>query len=339
MTSQTNEQALERSIEKHLTGTCQEELKQGIQEPTPSYGTHNRLFYVGSNRDFNKEYAIDEKRFWDFLESTQADELDKLKRDPQYKLKIVQRLDKMIKKYGILKILKKGLSVEDAHFTFFYEAPLASSGEETQKRFKANQFSLTRQVTYAIANPKLELDMVLFLNGLPLITIELKNPWTGQNARFHGINQYKKTRDPKEPLLNFGRCIVHFAIDTDEAYMTTKLDGTKTFFLPFNKGNKHGAGNPVNPNGHKTAYLWEEVFTKTSLANIIQHFVRLDGEESDKLKSRTLFFPRYHQLDVVRKLIEDVQEQGVGKTYLIQHSAVQLHHMVILSAHRGVLQK
>lgn len=320
MVSQTNEQALESSIEKYLTGTCQEELKAGVSEPTPTYGTHNK-FYIGHNSDFNKEYAIDEKRFWDFLESTQAKELEKLKRDSNYKFKVIQRLDKMIQKYGILKLLKKGLDVEDAHFTLFYVAPLSSSGQEIKKRFASNQFSVTRQVTHSTTNPLLEMDMVIFINGLPIITMELKNPWTGQNARFHGIKQYKEDRDPKEPLLNFARCIVHFAIDTDEAYMTTKLDGAKTFFLPFNKGNNHGAGNPVNPNGHKTAYIWEEIFTKHSLANIIQHFVRLDGKESDKLNSRTLYFPRYHQLDVVRKLIGDVAENGVGKTYLIQHSA------------------
>lgn len=312
MSSQTNEQALESSIEKYLTGTCQEELKLGVSEPTPVYGSNNK-FLMGFNKDFNKEYAIDEKRFWDFLESTQEEELEKLKRDPQYKLKIIQRLDKMIKKYGILKILKKGLDVEDAHFTFFYIAPLASSGDELKRRFNSNQFSVTRQVTFSNANPLLELDMVIFLNGLPIITMELKNHWTGQNARFHGIKQYKEDRDPKEPLLNFARCIVHFAVDTDEAFMTTKLDGDKTFFLPFNKGNDFGAGNPVNPNGHKTSYIWEEIFTKNSLANIIQHFVRLDGD--------TLFFPRYHQLDVVRKLIDDVSVNDVGKTYLIQHSA------------------
>ena len=292
MASQTNEEALESCIESSL-------LKQG--------------FYKGENKDFNKEYAIDEKRFWDFLESTQEEELEKLKRDPQYKLKIIQRLDKMIKKYGILKILKKGLDVEDAHFTFFYIAPLASSGSEIRKRFNSNQFSITRQVTFSNTNPLLELDMVLFINGLPIITMELKNHWTGQNARYHGIKQYKEDRDPKEPLLNFARCIVHFAVDTDEAFMTTKLDGDKTFFLPFNKGNNFGAGNEVNPNGHKTSYIWEEIFSKNSLANIIQHFVRLDGE--------TLYFPRYHQLDVVRKLINDVSQNGVGKTYLIQHSA------------------
>ncbi|MDK2063233.1 type I restriction endonuclease, partial [Aliarcobacter butzleri] len=210
MASQTNEEALESCIESSL-------LKQG--------------FYKGENKDFNKEYAIDEKRFWDFLESTQADELEKLKRDPQYKLKIIQRLDKMIKKYGILKILKKGLDVDDAHFKFFFIAPLASSGQEIQKRFASNQFSVTRQVTFSNANPLLELDMVLFINGLPIITMELKNHWTGQNARYHGIKQYKEDRDPKEPLLNFARCIVHFAVDTDEAFMTTKLEGDKTFFL------------------------------------------------------------------------------------------------------------
>lgn len=292
MASQTNEEALESCIESSL-------LEQG--------------FYKGENKDFNKDYAIDEKRFWDFLESTQSDELEKLKRDPQYKLKIIQRLDKMIKKYGILKILKKGLDVDDAHFKFFFIAPLASSGDEIKKRFASNQFSVTRQVTFSKTNPLLELDMVLFINGLPIITMELKNHWTGQNARYHGIKQYKEDRDPKEPLLNFARCIVHFAVDTDEAFMTTKLDGDKTFFLPFNKGNNFGAGNEVNPNGHKTSYIWEEIFSKNSLANIIQHFVRLDGE--------TLYFPRYHQLDVVRKLINDVSQNGVGKTYLIQHSA------------------
>ena len=292
MASQTNEDALESCIESSL-------LEQG--------------FYKGENKDFNKEYAIDEKRFWDFLKTTQADELEKLKRDPQYKLKIIQRLDKMIKKYGILKILKKGLDVDDAHFKFFFIAPLASSGEELQKRFASNQFSVTRQVTFSKTNPLLELDMVLFINGLPIITMELKNHWTGQNARYHGIKQYKEDRDPKEPLLNFARCLVHFAIDTDEAFMTTKLEKDKTFFLPFNKGNNFGAGNEVNPNGHKTSYIWEEIFSKNSLANIIQHFVRLDGE--------TLYFPRYHQLDVVRKLINDVSQNGVGKTYLIQHSA------------------
>jgi type I restriction enzyme R subunit len=156
--------------------------------------------------------------------------------------------------------------------------------------------------------------MVIFINGLPIITMELKYPAEhGQTAKFHGIKQYKETRDEKEPLLNFARCIVHFAINTDEVYMTTKLNGKNTFFLPFNKGNNFGAGNPVNPNGYKTAYIWEDIFSKLSLADIIQHFVRLDGKKTDKLNSRTLYFPRYHQLDVVRKLLKDVKENGVDR--------------------------
>ncbi len=321
MRSKTNEQALESSIEKTLTGTTQEELKeQGIVAETMEYGT-NKMFYVGFNSDFNKEYALDERRFWHFLETTQEEELAKLKRDPQYKLKIVQRLDRMIKKYGVLKILRKGLDVDDAHFTMMYVAPLASSSQTIKKRFASNEFSVTRQVTYSKENPLLEIDMVIFINGLPIVTMELKNPWTGQNARVHGQKQYKQDRDPAQPLLNFGRCLVHMAVDTDEIYMTTKLAGNKTFFLPFNKGNNHGKGNPPNPNGHKTDYLWEEVLTKTSIAGLIQHFVRLDGKDSDALTKRTLYFPRYHQLDVVRKIIADASKKGVGQTYLIQHSA------------------
>ena len=121
--------------------------------------------------------------------------------------------------------------------------------------------------------------------------------------------------------MNFGRCLVHFTADTDEVYMTTKLSGGSTYFLPFNKGNNHGKGNPPNPFGHKTAYLWEEVLTRHSLANIIQHFVRLDGKAKDPLNKRTLFFPRYHQMDVVRKIIKHASQNGVGHKYLIQHSA------------------
>ncbi len=321
--SQTNEQALESSIEKALVGISREEITDWdlVKESMPDYGS-GKKFYMGNPADFNKEYAIDEKRFWHFLETTQADKLDKLKkRDQQYRLKILQRLDRMIKKYGVVKVLRKGLDVEDAHFTLMYVTPLPSSAPEVRRRFHSNEFSVTRQVAYSVANPREEIDMVIFVNGIPIITMELKNPWTGQNARFHGQKQYKEDRDPRQPLLSFARCIVHFAVDTDEVYMTTKLAGKKTFFLPFNKGYNNGKGNPPNPNGHKTAYLWEEVLTKQSIANLIHHFVRLGGKESDPLSKRTLFFPRYHQMDVVRKIVDDVSHNGVGKTYLIQHSA------------------
>lgn len=323
MVSKTNEQALEATIEKALTGTCLEELGNGlnvVSEPQEIYRGGNG-FYIGTSNDYNAQYAIDELRFWHFLESTQKDELDKLKRTADWRLKIVERLDRMIKKYGLLRLLRKGLEVEDAYFTLLYQAPMASSSQVVKDNFEKNEFSVTRQVRYNTENQREEMDMVVFVNGLPLATLELKNAWTGQTAKVQGIKQYKYDRDIRQPLLNFGRCLVHFAVDTDEVYMCTKLDGANSFFLPFNKGNNNGKGNPPNPFGHKSSYLWEEIFTRESLANIIQHFVRFDGSPSDALSKRTLYFPRYHQLDVVRKLLSHASKNGVGQTYLIQHSA------------------
>lgn len=326
MHSQTNEQALEAAIEKQLTGTTLETIKaegltvDGVNESGEMYRAGNG-YYVGQPSNFNAQFAIDELFFWQFLENTQKEELEKVQRQSDWKLKILNRLDRIIKRYGVLHILKKGLAIDDAHFTFFYVLPLASSSEAVKENFEKNIFSTTRQLRYSADNPREEMDMVLFVNGLPIVTMELKNQWTGQNARVHGQQQYKKQRDIRQPLLNFARCLVHFAVDTDEIYMTTKLSGEDTFFLPFNKGNNHGKGNPPNPFGHKTAYLWEEVLTRESVANIIQHFVRLDGKKSDALMSRTLFFPRYHQMDVVRKIIDHARKKGVGHTYLVQHSA------------------
>ncbi|MQI22815.1 type I restriction endonuclease subunit R, partial [Escherichia coli] len=143
---------------------------------------------------------------------------------------------------GILHLLKKGLSVDDAHFNLLYPAPLASSSEKVKQNFADNVFSCTRQVRYSMVNPLQEIDMVLFINGIPLITLELKNAWTGQTARYHGQKQYRDDRDATQPLLTFGRCLVHMAVDTDEVYMTTKLSGSSTFFLPFNKGHNLGQG-------------------------------------------------------------------------------------------------
>lgn len=321
MTSQTNEQALESHIEKSLTGTTSEILRStGVSEPTEVYGGQG--YYVGNPADFNKKYALDEKRFFDFLESSQPEELEKLKRDHDWKLKIMDRFHKMAQRYGILRLLRKGLGLDNAQFDLFYVAPLANSGESVRENFEKNQFSVTRQLAYSIDNPGQEIDMVIFINGIPISTLELKNPWTGQTARVNGIKQYKFDRDNKQTLLNFGRCLVHFAVDTDEIYMTTKLAGEKTFFLPFNKGYNNGKGNPPNDFGHKTAYLWQDIFQKESIAQIIQNFVRFGGKSEDPLKKKSvLFFPRYHQLNVVRQLIADTARHGVGKRYLIQHSA------------------
>ncbi|MCK9562639.1 MAG: DEAD/DEAH box helicase family protein [Bacteroidales bacterium] len=320
MTSKTNELALEQAIEKALTGSCKENVDKAAADSKGLYRS-GKGFYSGYAHDFNAQYAIDETRFWHFLENTQKKELEKLQRSADWKLRILERLDRMIKKYGILRLLRKGLEVEDAHLTLLYQLPMASSSQTVKDNFEKNEFSVTRQVCYNTENPREEIDMVVFVNGLPISTLELKNAWTGQTARVNGIKQYKYDRDFRQPLLNFGRCIVHFAIDTDEVYMCTKLHGANSFFLPFNKGNNNGKGNPPNLLGHKTSYLWEEIFTRESLANIIQHFVRFDGKPTDALSKRTLFFPRYHQLDVVRNIITHATKNGVGHTYLIQHSA------------------
>jgi len=327
MPTLTNEQALESSIEKALTGTCLDEIRTGIihgvslaQEPQEHYATGNG-YHMGNPQDFDSKYALDLNHFWTFLESTQKEELERVQRSADWKLKILERFDRMIKKYGVLHLLRKGLEVDDAHFTLFYQSPLASSSKAVKEHFESNRFSVTRQLAYSSDNPREEIDMGIFINGIPIATMELKNHWTGQNARVHAQNQYRTQRDTKQTLLNFARCMVHFAVDTDEVYMTTKLAGKGTFFLPFNKGNNNGKGNPPNPFGHKSEYLWNEVLTRQSLANIIQHFVRLDGNKKDKLSTRTLFFPRYQQMDVVRNIIKHASQNGVGHKYLIQHSA------------------
>jgi type I restriction enzyme R subunit len=321
LVSQTNEQSLEAVIERCLTGSCIEDRSKVADGDDVPFGRHHG-YQLGLPQDFNPHYALDTRRFWKFLEATQEQELDKLqKAGGDWQRKLLERFDRLIKKYGLLQLLKKGLSVDDAHFTLLYPAPLAGSSASVNKNFAANVFSSIRQVHYSPANALESIDLVLFINGLPFATLELKNPWTGQTARYHGRKQYRDDRDVKQPLLQFGRCLVHLAVDTNEVFMTTRLAGRDTVFLPFNQGCNSGAGNPVNPRGHKTAYLWEQVFRKDSIANIIQHFVRLDGSARDPLRKRTLFFPRYHQLDVVRRLVADVERQGVGQTYLIQHSA------------------
>ncbi|PPB79403.1 type I restriction enzyme R subunit [Albidovulum inexpectatum] len=317
MVSNTKEIALEQAIERQLAGLTREELAATPAAATPG------PFRIGRPEDFDAEFALDTRLFWEFLEKTQGKLLDRLKtRNPgDWQRKILERFDRTIRQKGALHLLKKGLSVEDAHFTLLYPAPLASSAASVHENFAANIWSVTRQVRYSRANTGEEIDMVLFVNGLPLITLELKNPWTGQTARYHGQKQYREDRDPTQPLLQFGRALVHMAVDTDEVFMTTRLAGPATYFLPFNKGHNEGAGNPPNPMGHKTAYLWEEVFQPRSLAGIIQHFMLLEGKPTDPLAKKTLIFPRYHQLDVVRALLDHAATTGVGHSYLIQHSA------------------
>ena len=198
-----------------------------------------------------------------------------------------------------------------------------SPGNETAaKLYAQNIFSVTRQLQYSRQNPLLALDVCLFLNGLPIVTMELKNQLTKQNAA-DAVKQYKDERTPDEVLFSFKRCIVHFAVDDNEVRMCTELKGQKSWFLPFNKGYNDGAGNPPNPDGMKTDYLWKEILRKDDFSNIIENYVQIicDEDEETHKKSYKQIFPRYHQLQLVTSLLADAKRDGVGKRYLIQHSA------------------
>ncbi len=301
MVSQTNEAALETHIENALA-------KDGYR--------------IGNPADFDREFAIDATLFWQFLEATQPKELAKLQDRPNWQRLVLERLAKKIKKDSVLAVLKKGLDIDDAHFNLLYRLPYNDLNPEVLINFEANRFSVTRQVHYSETESFKSVDMVLFVNGLAIATLELKNPWTGQNV-YRAIKQYSNDRDPKEPLFKFGRCLVHFAVDPDEAYMCTRLSGNDSNFLPFNKGFNFGKGNPVNPNGHKTAYLWQDILSRRGLTNIIEQFAKFTVEKDKKTgkEKKSLVFPRYHQLDVVRGILRDAKQNGIGQTYLIQHSA------------------
>jgi type I restriction enzyme R subunit len=331
MVSQTNEQALEGCIERALVGISREQFIEqggnngaGISEAGSFYqAAAGQGYELGWSKDFDQSFAIDTDKFWRFLNETQAEklaELEKQQPDSWQRL-ILERLDKRIKKHGILKLLKNGLDVGNTNLTLLFSAPFNDLDSNVTANFEKNIFSVTRQLYYSNANPNLSLDMALFVNGLPVVTIELKNSWTGQTT-YHAKKQYCEDRDPKDTLFNFARCMVHFAVDTNDVYMTTRIDGNSTYFFPFNKGNNFGKGNPVNPNGHRAAYLWEEVFSRFSLANLMQHFAKLAGEkDTDPIHKKILFFPRYQQLEVVRQSLAHAGSNGVGHTYLIQHSA------------------
>lgn len=332
VTSKTNEQAFEALIEKALVGSTVEERKEAGQTNVDAQCPSESQYYWGLPGDFDKKVALDRRRLWSFLEATQKEELDKYV-GKDLKADIEKQIDSDIKTFGIIQLLRKGVEINNIKLTLFYPKPSAADSELSKKQYASNQFSVTRQQTFSLQNPGLEIDMVLYVNGLPIFTFELKNPWTHQTAKYDGQKQYKSVeRNPKEPLLQYGRCLAHFTLDKDEVFFTTKLNLGKTFFMPFNKGlaNGQGAGNPVNADGgYKTSYLWEHVLQKDTVADIIMNYVLFDYDEAKTQKkvphimknAKKLIFPRFHQLDVVTKLTADVAEKGVGKTYLIEHSA------------------
>lgn len=320
MTTDTTEKGLEAHITQYL---C---LVNGFEE---------RHFC-----QYNRTDCFDEELLFKFLEETQPKEVAKLKKShgSNYEQRIKYLINRKIKDEtvvnekclgGVINLLRT--EVTDGNtgikLKLFFDKPVSNLNQKDAELYEKNIFSVTRQVHYSTQNEK-SLDLVVFINGIPVITFELKNELTKQNVK-DAIKQYKTTRDHREELFRLARCLVHFAVDTEQVWMCTHLRGDNSFFLPFNKGNNNGAGNPPS-SGIKTEYLWKEILTKESITNIIQNYIQLVEEESEKIlpdgkikkeKVKKMIFPRYHQLDAVRNLLADAKDYGAGKRYLIQHSA------------------
>lgn len=277
----------------------------------------------GTNADYNREYALDETRLFRFLLDTQPTQMDKLGvfKSDQKKRQFLNRLQGELAKRGIIDVLRNGVKVYPADLIMFYLTP-TENNVKAKELWEKNIFSVTRQLRYSLDAGKLALDMCVFINGLPVITFELKNQLTKQNVD-DAVQQYKDDRDPRELLFSFKRCMVHFAVDDARIKFCTKLSGKDSWFLPFDKGYRDGAGNPPNPDGIMTDYLWKDILTKEKLTLIIENYAQvvIEVDEETKKKKEKQIFPRYHQLDVVTKLLADVKENGVGQKYLIQHSA------------------
>ena len=284
--------------------------------------THNG-YEEGTNADYNKEYAIDETRLFRFLEKTQPEQfkLLGLNASEQKKRTFLNRLQSELAKRGIIDVLRNGIKMYPTNLILFYLTP-SENNLKAQEQFAQNIFSVTRQLRYSSDAGRVVLDLCVFIIGLPVITFELKNQLTKQNTD-DAVEQYKMDRNPREPLFSFKRCMVHFAVDDAQIKFCTKLAGKDSWFLPFNKGYNDGAGNPPNPNGIMTDYLWKDILTKEKLALIIENYAQVivDSDPDTKKKKEKQIFPRYHQLDVVTRLLADVKAHGVGKRYLIQHSA------------------
>ena len=276
--------------------------------------------------EYDKQYCVDREVVLRFIKSTQPKEWEKLEehRGSFAEDKFFKRLNEEIKARGLLDVLRKGIKDNGSKFDLAYFKPNTSLNEETETLYQSNIFTVVRQLKYSTRNEN-SIDMVLFLNGLPIFTIELKNQFTNQSVK-NALRQYKTDRDPNEPLLQFKRCLTHFAVDTDEVYMCTRLAGLKSFFLPFNKGHNMSAGNPPAKNKYRTEYMWEDIWAKDMVLEIISRFLCVQKEEKVDAKgkkkvSEKLIFPRFHQLDTVRRLVQDVHDRGAGKNYLVQHSA------------------
>jgi type I restriction enzyme R subunit len=323
-TTDTSEKGLETIIMRHMTGT------DGIAVP-PNSVAERRLPYggtgyiAGSAQDYDRAHAIDVPLLFAFFRDTQTESFKKLAitDDPRdiNRLKFLARLSSEVGKRGVIDVLRKGVEHGPVRFDLFYGTP--SPGNTKAETLHAqNRFSVTRQLAYSADETKRALDLGLFINGLPIATFELKNSLTKQTVE-DAVWQYKRDRHPRERIFEFGRCVVHFAVDDGEVMMCTELKDKGSWFLPFNKGYNDGAGNPPNLHGIRTDYLWKEVLTPARLANILENYAQIVEEKDPRTgkKKRRQVWPRYHQLGVVRQALADVRDNGAGKRYLIQHSA------------------
>ena len=296
----TSERAFETYIVEYLTGI---------------HGYRQR----DSKAHYDRALALDWDLVLEFITSTQPDTWQDLQKQhgSQTVEKFKRRLVREIQRRGTLDVLRRGVKDSGCYFQLAYFKPATTLNPKHLELYSKNIFSVIRQCRYSQVETRDAIDLVIFLNGLPIFTLELKNHLTGQTVE-HAKKQYREDRPPKnEPLLQFGRCLAHFAVDDDEVWMTTKLEGKRTQFLPFNRGYQGGAGNPPNPDGYASAYLWEDVFSPDSVLELVGSFIHIEnGDQPAKL-----IFPRYHQRDAVRKLVAHARQHGPGQQYLIQHSA------------------
>ena len=326
MTTDTSEKGLETLIMRHMTGTDGLAVPPNmVADRPPPYGGTG--YTAGSAQDYDRAHALDVPQLFAFLRATQPEAFKKLAladaNDPKdiNRLKFLARLSGEVGKRGVIDVLRKGVEHGPVHFDLFYGTP-SPGNAKAEKLHAENRFSITRQLAYSMDETRRALDLCLFINGLPIATFELKNSLTKQTVE-DAVHQYKRDRDARERLFEFGRCVVHFAVDDSEVRMCTELRGKGSWFLPFNKGFNDGAGNPPNPHGLKTDYLWKEVLTPAGLTNILENYAQVVEEKDPRTskKKRKQVWPRYHQLRLVRQALADVRTHGSGKRYLIQHSA------------------
>ena len=315
-TTDTTERGLETRIVGLLTSAPDDPSDTAEADPTTRErpAAYSAGWIAGDPADYDRGNCVDLKQLSAFLVATQPDVATALALDSDNptRRQFLARLKREIRSRGVIDVLRTGVNHQQHHVDVFYGTP-TSGNPDAEARYAQNRFSVTRQLRYSNDERQHALDLALFVNGLPIATFELKNNLTKQTVH-DAVQQYRQTRNAREDLFHVGRCAVHFAMDENEVQFCTKLAGKASVFLPFNKGNDDGgAGNPVNPNGLKTDYMWEEIITTAGLTDIIENFAQKVGDAQ--------IWPRYHQLQVVRNLLNDAASNGAGKRYLIQHSA------------------